>query len=95
MTSVTDRFSGIGVAMRAKIIGEKEGKKTSYCATMVHDNTAIAAAAGTGSIAQLLLAGKLNKPGIYPVEQALPTDLFVEAMNNRDILIIIDRFREL
>ena len=95
MTSVTDRFSGIGVAMRAEIIGEKEGKKTDYCATMVHENTAAAAATGTGSIAQLLLAGKLNQPGIYPVEQALPTDLFIEAMNNRNIMIVIDRFREI
>ena len=54
---------------------------------MVHDNTAIAAGAGTGAIAQLLLTGKLNKPGVYPVEQALPTDLFIEAMNNRKIKI--------
>ena len=87
MTSVTDRFSGIGVAMRAEITGEQKDKTTKYRATMVHDNTAIAAAAGTGSIAQLLLTDKLNKPGIYPVEQALPTNLFVEAMQSREIAI--------
>ena len=87
MTKVTDRFSGIGVAMRAEITGEKAEKSTKYCATMVHVNTAIAAGAGTGAIAQLLLTGKLNKPGVYPVEQALPTDLFIEAMNNRKIKI--------
>ena len=74
--------------MRAKITGERAGQKYSYCATMVHDNTAIAAAAGTGSIAQLVLAGKLNQPGIYPVEQALPTDMFIEAMNSRNIKIV-------
>ncbi len=87
MTKVTDKFSGIGVAMRAEITGSKAGKPATYCATMVHDNTAIAAGAGTGAIAQLLLAGKLKRPGIYPVEQALPTDLFIAAMDSRKIKI--------
>ncbi len=88
MTSVTDRFSGVGVAMRAAITGKQQGKNAKYLATMTHDNTAIAAGAGTGSIAQLLLTDKLKKPGIYPVEQALPTDLFVAAMKSRNIEII-------
>ncbi len=87
MTKVTDRFSGIGVAMRAEIVGEKEGKSQTYRATMVHNNTAIAAGAGTGAIAQLILAGKLNQPGIYPVEQALSTPLFIETMASRNIEI--------
>ena len=87
MTSVTDKFSGIGVAMRAEITGTKAGKKAHYCSTMVHENTAIAAGAGTGSIAQLILEKKLRKPGIHPVEQALPTDLFLAAMENRGIEI--------
>lgn len=89
MTQVTDRFSGIGVAMRAEITGIKDGKETSYYATMVHENTAIAAGAGTGSVAQLILAGKLNKPGIYPVEQALSTELFEETMKSRQIEIVV------
>jgi saccharopine dehydrogenase-like NADP-dependent oxidoreductase len=54
---------------------------------MVHNNTAKAAGAGTGSIAQLVLEGKLHQPGIYPVEQVLPTDLFLRAMESRDITI--------
>jgi saccharopine dehydrogenase-like NADP-dependent oxidoreductase len=87
MTQVTDKFSGIGVAMRAEITGKKEGKAAKYCATMVHKNTAIAAGAGTGSIAQFLLEKKISKPGIYPVEQALSTDLFTEAMASRGIEI--------
>lgn len=87
MTSVTDKFSGIGVAMRAEIIGNKAGKESRYCSTMVHENTAIAAAAGTGSIAQLILEEKLHKHGIYPVEQALSTDLFLTAMDSRNIEI--------
>ena len=90
MTNVTDRFSGIGVAMRAEITGANAGKSKTYRATMVHDNTAIAAGAGTGAIAQLILEGRLKQPGIYPVEQALSTPLFVEVMKSRDIEIAID-----
>ena len=89
MTKVTDRFSGIGVAMRAEITGTKEGQPHTYCSTMVHPDTAIAAGAGTGSIAQLLLARKLNQPGIYPVEQALSTELFVQCMASRQLEIVV------
>ena len=56
---------------------------------MVHENTAIAAGAGTGSVAQLILDGKLHKPGIYPVEQALSTELFEETMQSRQIEIAV------
>ena len=90
MTNVTDRFSGIGVAMRAEITGEKEKKPKKYLATMVHENTAIAAGAGTGTVAQLILEGKLKQPGIYPVEQALSTPLFIEVMKSRNIKITVD-----
>ncbi len=87
MTSVTDRFSGIGVAMRAEITGKKNCQQVRYCSTMRHENMAIAAGCGTGSIAEFILAGKLNQPGIWPVEQALSTDLFERAMNSRGIEI--------
>jgi saccharopine dehydrogenase-like NADP-dependent oxidoreductase len=87
MTLITDKFSGIGVAMHSQITGKKEGKPAQVCSTMVHENTALAAGCGTGSIAQFLLEGRLHKPGIYPVEQVLPTDLFEEAMKSRGIRI--------
>jgi len=87
MTKVTDRFSGIGVAMRAEITGYKDSQPYRYCSTMVHHDTAIAAGAGTGAIAQLILEGRLKQPGIYLVEQALSTELFVEMMNSRGISI--------
>lgn len=90
MTKVTDRFSGIGVAMRAEITGNKAGKPHTYCSTMIHDDTAIAAGAGTGAIAQLILEECLKQPGIYPVEQALSTELFTAAMNSRQIEIVTD-----
>jgi saccharopine dehydrogenase-like NADP-dependent oxidoreductase len=73
--------------MRAEVSGKKNNIKVKYCSTLVHDNTAVAAGYGTGSVAQLVLVGKLHKPGIFPVEQGLPTHLFEEAMASRGIEI--------
>ena len=87
MTDVTNPFSGIGVAIRSEVRGRKDGQPAGYCSTLVHDNTAIASGCGTGSIAQMLLNGKLKKPGVWTVEEALPTDLFEQAMHSRGIKI--------
>jgi saccharopine dehydrogenase-like NADP-dependent oxidoreductase len=87
MTQVTDKYSGIGVAMRSEIRGIKDGEEKALVSTMTHKSTAIAAGAGTGSVAQLILAGKLHQPGIYPIEQTLPTPLFQETMAQRGIAI--------
>ena len=87
MTDFTDNFSGIGVAIRSEVTGKKDGQPASYCSTLVHENTAIAAGYGTGSIAQLMLDGKLNKPGVWVVEQVLSTDLFEQAIQSRGIEI--------
>ena len=87
MTAVTDRFSGIDIAMRVDITGQKAGRPICYCATMAYGDTAIAAGYGTGSIAQLLLAGELQKPGVWPVEQALSTELFERTLQQRGLEI--------
>lgn len=87
MTSVSDRFSGTGVAMRCDIRGQKSGKAAHYVSTFAHPSAAIATGLGTGSIAELLLAGKLNQPGVYPVEKILPTPLFEAAMESRQLSI--------
>jgi saccharopine dehydrogenase-like NADP-dependent oxidoreductase len=87
MTDVTDRFSGVGVAMRSEVTGTKAGQPMQCCSTLVHPNTAIAAGIGAGTVAQLILAGQLHKPGVWAVEQALPTDLFVAAMTSRNVTI--------
>ncbi|MEH2320236.1 saccharopine dehydrogenase family protein [Nostoc sp.] len=87
MTDVTNNFSGIGVAVRSEVTGQKNGETAVYCSTVVHENTAIASGCGTGSIAQLLLEGKLNKPGVFPVEEAVPTNLFEEVIQSRGIKI--------
>lgn len=87
MTDISDRFTGIGVAVRSEVTGQKNGKEAVYRSTLVHDNTAAATGCGTGSIVQFLLEGKLQKPGVWPVEQALSTDLFTQSMQSRGITI--------
>jgi saccharopine dehydrogenase-like NADP-dependent oxidoreductase len=83
MTGVSDRFSGVGVAIRAEVRGQHQGKPACYWATFTHDNATIATGMGAGSIAQILLSGKLKKPGVWTVEQAVPTALFREGMELR------------
>ncbi|MBK1990193.1 saccharopine dehydrogenase NADP-binding domain-containing protein [Sphaerospermopsis aphanizomenoides BCCUSP55] len=87
MTDFTNIFTGIGVAVRAEVTGQKDGKTLVYAATLLHENTAVAAGIGTGSICKLLLENKLNKPGVYPVEAALSTDVFTQIMRDREIQI--------
>jgi len=87
MTDVTNHFSGVGVAIRSEVTGLKDGRQKGYCSTLIHHNTAIAAGGGTGSIAQLLLSGKLKHPGVWTVEQALPTDLFEQTLESRGMQI--------
>lgn len=83
MTEVTDRITGIGVAMQVECTGKKDGQLAHAAATLIHEDTAAAAGCGTGSIAQLMLAGRLQKPGVWTTERALPTALFVEGMRSR------------
>ncbi|MEO3707287.1 saccharopine dehydrogenase family protein [Trichormus azollae] len=87
MTDFTNIFTGIGVAVRAEVTGEKDGQTVVYAATLVHENTAVASGIGTGSIAKLILEGKLKHPGVSPVEAALPTSLFTEIVQEREIQI--------
>ncbi|MEM9213145.1 MAG: saccharopine dehydrogenase NADP-binding domain-containing protein [Cyanobacteria bacterium P01_F01_bin.150] len=98
MTQVSDRFSGTGIAMRVEVTdsvdvaGNDSDRLTTsgsqpqmHAITLTHPDTAIAAGAGTGSLAQLILARRLHQPGVYPVEAALPTALFQEVMTARRI----------
>ena len=87
MTDFTDNFSGVGVAIRSEITGQKQGQPASYCSTLIHNNTTLAAGVGTGTIAELILAGKLKKPGVWVVEQALPTHLFEQVIESRGLKI--------
>ncbi|MCP6762722.1 MAG: saccharopine dehydrogenase NADP-binding domain-containing protein [Fischerella sp. CENA71] len=87
MTDFTDQFTGIGVAVRSEVTGQKNGQQAVYQSNLTYGNTATSAGCGTGSIVQFLLEGKLKKPGVWPVEEALPTDLFIQAMQSRAITI--------
>jgi saccharopine dehydrogenase-like NADP-dependent oxidoreductase len=87
MTSVTNNFSGVGVAVRSQVTGIKNGKPAKVCSTALHENAAAATGIGTGSIAQLMLEGKLDRPGVWAVEQALSTELFERAMQSRNLQI--------
>lgn len=86
-TQFTDRFSGTGVAMRSAVTGTLAGQSTEVVSTLVLPDTAIAAGYGTGSIAQLILNQELRKPGVWPVEAALPTPLFQRTMGQRGVQI--------
>lgn len=87
MTQVTDRFSGTGIALRLTLQGQHQGQPATYLATATHPDTAEAAGFGTGSVAQLVLAGQLSKPGVWPVEQVLPTELFEKTLAKRGLII--------
>lgn len=87
MTDVSDRFSGTGVAMRSDVKGVKSGEPTHYVSSFVHESAAVATGLGTGSIAELVLTGKLNQPGVYPVEQAVTTAQFMETLASRNLQI--------
>lgn len=87
MTDVSDRFSGIGVAIRSEVTGTKNGQPMRCCSTLTHPDTAIAAGVGTGTVVESLLSGQLKKPGVWAIEQALSTDLFTQMMQSRGIEI--------
>lgn len=87
MTAISDRFSGIGLAMRAEITGLHQRSPMQYTATFIHPDTTAAAGMGTGSIAQVLLSGELRMPGVWPVEQAMPTDLFQATSQQRGLTV--------
>lgn len=87
MASVTDRFSGVGVAVRVDVMGQSKGKAAHYFSTFVHDSAAIATGSGTGSISQLLLTGKIKKPRVWPIEQAITTSVFEEILESRGLFV--------
>jgi saccharopine dehydrogenase-like NADP-dependent oxidoreductase len=87
MTDVTDGMSGIGVAMRADVRGEKAGQPAHYTSAFVNEHTSTAVGYGTGSLAELMLTDRLSKPGVWAVEDALPTDLFEQIMDSRGVKI--------
>lgn len=87
MTQATDPKTGVGIAMRIAIDGARNGEPAQYISTFEHEDTAYCAGCGTGAIAQLILSNRLTKPGVWPVEQALSTELFEETLSQRQLKI--------
>ena len=87
MTDFTDQFSGTGVAMRCDIRGKQGDQPAHYVSFFAHESAAVATGQGSGSVAELMLSGQLHKPGVYPVERALPTDQFLAVMESRQLTI--------
>jgi len=90
MARVTDLWSGVGIAVAVDVKGDNDGKKQGYRLQFYHDNTAIAAGMGTGSVAQLLLNDQINQPGVWAVEKAVTTPLFQNMMQQRGLQIEIN-----
>jgi saccharopine dehydrogenase-like NADP-dependent oxidoreductase len=90
MTDFTDRFSGTGVAMRVNVTGQKDGQPARYQSTFLHDNAAIATGIGTGSLGELILAGEIDRPGVWPIEQVLTTRQFEEISRGRRLQVAAD-----
>lgn len=87
MASVTDRFSGVGVAMRVDIMGQKAGRAAHYSSSFVHDSAAIATGLGAGSVSQFVLTEQIKKPGVWPIEQAVTTPLFEKMLESRKLSV--------
>ena len=87
MTQVSDRFSGVGIVMIVEVEGEKDGQPAHYQSRFYHPHTAIAAGCGTGVLAEWIGTGKLKKPGVWPVEQAITSEQFAEMMRSRNLCL--------
>jgi saccharopine dehydrogenase-like NADP-dependent oxidoreductase len=90
MTKISDRFSGIGIAVKVEVSGIKAGKSTTAISQFSHPNTAKACGMGTGMIAQSILTGQLRKLGVSTVETAFPTSLFHQGLALRNLEIYRD-----
>ncbi|MBV5261789.1 NAD-dependent epimerase/dehydratase family protein [Synechococcus moorigangaii CMS01] len=77
MTKLTDPFTGVGVAMQAIVSGIKDGTPQQVTVDFVYEHTAIAAGLGVALVAELVLSDQINQPGLYPVEQIIPSNLFL------------------
>lgn len=87
MAKLTDLWTGVGIAICVDVQGEKDGKEKTIRLKFYHNHTAIAAGMGAGSVAQLLLNQEIKQPGVWSIEQAIPTSLFQKTMSQRGIKI--------
>lgn len=89
MTQLTDLYTGLGVAMVAQVQGQRQGQPTTATVTFSHPQMIRTVGAGTGSLAQLILTGQWSKPGVWPVEQAIPSELFLKTLHQRQLPVTV------
>lgn len=87
MTRFTDRLTGVGVAMQASVYGQLQAQPVCCRLSFSHSHAAAAAGCGTGGIAQSMLSHQLRQPGVWSVEQALPTALFERSLQQRGLVM--------
>ena len=83
------------VLLRVIVAGMKNGVKTTYVYEMVtykdrtHNITAMARATATtiSIVAQMIGDGTIQKRGVYPPEQIVPGDLYIEQLKRRNVII--------
>lgn len=92
MTQISDRWTGIGIAMAAEISGKHQSQPSKAMVTYSGDNTVTAVGQGTGTVAEYLLSENFNlfPAGVFPVEAALPTVNFQSAMQRRGVEISLE-----
>jgi len=87
MTDISDRFSGIGIAMTVTATGLHSGRPARARSTFVRDNTAAAVGCSTGALAELILSGELRQPGIRAIEAAVSTEQFAALLARRQLAV--------
>lgn len=83
------------VLLRVLVSGDKNGEKTTYEYEMMtykdrtHQITAMARATATtvSIVAQMIANGTIDKFGVYPPEQIVPGDLYIEELKKRNVVI--------
>ena len=87
MTSITDRYSGIGVGINAHVSGSQGGNRVSTLASLYHSDTAMLAGYGSAIIASKLIDDRTRMHGVWPVEQFLSTKDFHIALRHKNIAL--------
>ncbi|MBO1001421.1 saccharopine dehydrogenase C-terminal domain-containing protein [Pseudogracilibacillus auburnensis] len=84
------------VLLRVMVTGKKDNQEMTYEYEMtifkdrVHQITAMARATATtiSIVAQMIGAGTINKRGVYPPEQIVPGNIYMEELRKRDVHIL-------
>ncbi|MBU5468188.1 saccharopine dehydrogenase NADP-binding domain-containing protein [Virgibacillus sp. MSJ-26] len=83
------------VLLRVVVSGVKDGEPTSFEYEMTtfkdRENQVTAMARATANtistVAQMIANGTISKKGVYPPEQIVPGDVYIEEMGKRDVYI--------